>query len=146
MEKLEGRNNQRNDIGDQYERTYQRPNTVAEKRPTPRTITVKFQNGEKWKNLKPSRMERKHVTWRGLGIRMKSDFLRAILKAKKDKEAVFLKLWRKTVFNEYSVKLSGRVEKYIQKLAMRNLQTWKIAKKFTSCEFFHWKLLFELLS
>ena len=57
MDKFKGRNNQRNNntkkfpstdkMGDQYERTYQMPNTIVEKRPTPRTIVVKFQNGEK---------------------------------------------------------------------------------------------------
>lgn len=69
MEKFKGRINQRNNnikkfpstdkTGDQYERTYQMPHMIGEKRPTPRTIIVNFQNGEKQKDLKTSRVEKK---------------------------------------------------------------------------------------
>ena len=66
-------------MGDKYERTHQMPNTTVDKRPTPRT---KFQKGEKEKILKPSRVERKQVTYGGSGIRMKADFFIAMVERK----------------------------------------------------------------
>ena len=71
-------------------------------------------------------MGRKQVTWRGLGIRMKSDFLRAILKAKKTKKLYFKNCEEKQSLMNTWLNCEGRKiytkTSYAQSSDMENLK------------------------
>lgn len=101
---------------------------------------MEFQNAEGEKNLRTSRIDRKQAARKVSGIRMKSDFPTAMLKARQ-----WSHVFKIMTKNDLQLILSQtnnlvRVEIYIQ-----NLQTQKSPKRLTSSGPFHWKLLFDIL-